>query len=362
MRPVLVRLLLDDPWSWFTTTLEPLSLGIAWLWLLYGVVTTALLWRAGDTERLKDVTGWVLWIVVGAALTFVVPPMAERVFATRGGEQLGWGQPHLPVFGYGAFILAGFLAGVAFARRRLASLGYDADLAMGLGAWLLVAGVTGARLFYVVQYSDRVFAGVTSVPEYLLRLVNLPDGGLVLFGGLIFGAAAYFAFCYRSGVPPLRMADAVTPSVLLGIGFGRLGCLMYSCCYGDACGLPWAITFPEDSIAYAAMADRGIIAAGQTPSLHPTQIYSSVSAFLLAAMTAAYFSRRTADGAVFALGLMSYAVARFTVEILRGDELGQFGTRLTISQWIAVGLFTVGVAVAAYVGRKERVPATTLAT
>ena len=356
MRPVLIRLLLDEPWAWLRDDPAPLAIGIAWAWVLYGVLTTAWAWRAGAKDVLTDKFGWCAYAGVGVLLTFVAPGVARNVFESRGGAAAGWGQPHLPVFGYGFFILCGVLAGMHFARRRLESLGYDGELAMRLGLWLLLAGVPGARVFYLVQKSDEVFANVRTVPEFIMTCLNLPSGGLVLFGGLIAGAIAYFVFCRKHGIPPLRMADAVTPSVLLGIGFGRIGCLMYSCCYGDVCDLPWAVRFPEDSIAYTALHQRGLIGFREAVPLHPTQVYSSVSAFLLAGLTAAYFRHRSGDGSVFAVGLITYSVARFTVEVLRSDELPYWFTPLTISQNIAVLTLLAGLGVAWWSRRTPRTP------
>ena len=79
-----------------------------------------------------------------------------------------------------------------------------------------------------------------------------------------------------------------------------------------------------------------------TLRLHPTQIYSSLNALVLAFLTAVYFKYRHRDGSVLALALVVYPVTRFVIELLRGDELGKFGTSLTISQWVSIGLFGLG--------------------
>ena len=38
-----------------------------------------------------------------------------------------------------------------------------------------------------------------------------------------------------------------------------------------------------------------------------------------------------------------YPVTRFILELLRGDEMGQFNTTLTISQWTSLLLFGTGI-------------------
>jgi phosphatidylglycerol:prolipoprotein diacylglycerol transferase len=75
---------------------------------------------------------------------------------------------------------------------------------------------------------------------------------------------------------------------------------------------------------------------------HPTQIYSAINAALLFAFLWFYYPWRRSDGEVFALMLVLYSVGRFLLEIVRRDEAGQFGTVLTISQWISVIVLTIG--------------------
>jgi phosphatidylglycerol:prolipoprotein diacylglycerol transferase len=82
--------------------------------------------------------------------------------------------------------------------------------------------------------------------------------------------------------------------------------------------------------------------------LHPTQVYSSINGFLLAAVTFSYCGRGRFAGDVFALGTILYAVSRFLIEFVRADELGQLGTGLTISQLLCLGLLATGLALAAW--------------
>ena len=135
------------------------------------------------------------------------------------------------------------------------------------------------------------------------------------------------------------------PSVFVGMGFGRLGCLMNGCCYGDRCELPWGITFPAGSVPWEAMVYRGFLDADApaTFALHPSQIYSSINGFLLAWLLSAFFPYRRRPGEVFALGCILYPITRFVVEFLRGDELGQFGTDLTAGQLTSIGICAAGV-------------------
>ena len=101
---------------------------------------------------------------------------------------------------------------------------------------------------------------------------------------------------------------------------------------------------------------RGYVGADQnvTFRLHPTQLYSSLDGFFLFLLTHAYFPFRPRNGAVIALGALTYPVTRFAIESLRADELGQFGTTLTISQWISIATFAAGVVFTIWLSRRPK--------
>ncbi|MGH7199491.1 MAG: prolipoprotein diacylglyceryl transferase, partial [Planctomycetaceae bacterium] len=138
------------------------------------------------------------------------------------------------------------------------------------------------------------------------------------------------------------------------LAFGRLGCFLNGCCWGDRCSLPWAVRFPEGSLPWETLVERGFLSpeAATTLALHPTQLYSSFNALVLAFLTAAYFRYRHRDGAVLAVGWLTYPLTRFVLEILRGDEFGKFDTSLTISQWVSLGAFAAGVLFTAWLMRR----------
>jgi phosphatidylglycerol:prolipoprotein diacylglycerol transferase len=343
MRQTLFRINFAELWS-----LEPLAgvTGIgAGYFLVAGLVVWALvLLYERRTGRGSDVPFGVR-LIPPAIVTAIIFALSLRTpsFLSEG----------MPVFGYGAMVFLGFVAAGWSAMRRAKTVGIEPEVIWDLITWIFIAGIGGARLFYVVQKqyeTGAVFAGVSGPGEFLFRLVNLTDGGLVLLGGVLAVVAAVIVFCRRRGLPPLRMGDVIVPSFFIGLGFGRLGCLMNGCCFGDRCTLPWAIHFPQQSAAWSLLFDRGFLGpeATTTYGLHPTQIYSSITAFLLAWLTALYFRRRPFDGAVLALGMLLYASKRFVVELLRGDELGQFGTMFTISQWMSAAIFVSGLILMAW--------------
>jgi phosphatidylglycerol:prolipoprotein diacylglycerol transferase len=178
--------------------------------------------------------------------------------------------------------------------------------------------------------------------------------------------------------------DIVAPVLMIGLGFGRIGCFLNGCCYGDQCQLPWAVQFPYYSEAYqdqfaqskiapplqlVFMDERGFpalvpphsqlmaddpqlaaLAASQKAlPVHPAELYSSFTAFLLAALLIAYFGLHHIDGRVFALMMMLEGVARFVLELVRVEppvwtvHIGVHTYGWSISMFLGLAVAAAGV-------------------
>ncbi|MBI1311933.1 hypothetical protein GC176_11625 [bacterium] len=334
MRQILFEIPIREPWDFGPLGQWP-GFGFGLVLLLWSIFGAVSLWRTRRHENGfgSETRAALLWWAGIATAIVLLPNFRE---------------PPLPVYGYGVFLVAAaFFSGLtAGTRARL--VGVEPAFARDLGMYLVLAGVVGARLFHVAQHHERVFKDCVTPGDYLITLVSLPDGGLTLYGGIIFAGVAYVLLCRRNGIDPLKFGDAVIPAVFVGIAFGRMGCLMNGCCFGDACSLPWAITFPQGSLPWKALVFRGVLLenAPATMPLHPTQIYSAINGLVLAAVTTVYYRYRRGNGGVVGVALMLYAVTRFFIEILRNDEFGQLGTGLTISQLVSLGTFIAGAGLA----------------
>jgi phosphatidylglycerol:prolipoprotein diacylglycerol transferase len=325
--------------------------------------------ESGDFKQAVDIQRQALRIVSSATRSEEAAPLAdlprmrEQLQATEQDRPF---RDHtagksLPVYGFGAMLFLGFTFGAWSCARRGRLVGYPLEMMWDIAIWLFIAGVVGCRVFYCIQYSQRVFFDyrngeyvLKSLPSLLLSAVNLPDGGLVWYGGLVAGAIAAAYLCRQRKLNFLEVGDVVVPSLFLGLAFGRVGCFLNGCCYGDRCTLPWGVRFPMGSVPDMSLVLRGFLGADQDFSmrLHPTQLYSSLNALLLFFLTSTYFYYRPRNGAVIALGALTYAITRFTIEFLRDDEVGQFGTSLTISQWLSIVMFVFAIAFAAWLSRR----------
>ena len=237
------------------------------------------------------------------------------------------------IFGYGLMLFFAFIGSMNIAASRARREKLNPDIVYDMALYVFVGGLIGARGFYVLEYwGDRV----TSFWE----IFEIWKGGIVLYGSLIGAAAGFLVYRRFRWFPVLPMLDAIAPAMAFGVAIGRVGCFLNGCCYGDACSLPWAVSFPKQSPAWISEVTRNLIAPDATLSLplHPTQLYSTMDGLILFLLLSAYFPIRKRDGEVIGLLLLTYPITRFLIEQLRNDE-GVFAAGMTVSQLISVGLF-----------------------
>lgn len=255
----------------------------------------------------------------------------------------------LPIFGFGMMLVVALFGAIRLAAWRARRSKLDPEIIDDLAFWIVVCGLLGARVFYVVEYWGtriRTFWDIFKVWE----------GGIVFYGCILGGTVAFFAYWAIRRFPFLAVADAVAPSVALGLAFGRIGCFLNGCCYGDACTLPWAVRFPRGTAPWFDQLQHGLIdpAALRSLPIHPTQLYSALDGLILLVLLSAYYPLRRRDGEVFGLLLVTYPITRFLVERLRNDE-GAVVLGLTISQAVSVGVLLVGVLYWLWLSRRPAV-------
>jgi len=343
MRQVLFRIPLD-----LTIPLAGNDLPVFGLGVLLAVWGALCLWwtiihfrRQGfDTELQSQ----LIFEVIVAALIWKLPVLI----------------PEIRIFGYGAAMVTGFLIAAYLASVRAKREGIEPGVIWDISMSVLLSGVIGARMFWVFQNAKAIFGANRTLKEVLFAIVNLPDGGLVLYGGVMLGIAAFALQCRRLKLSAFRVADILIPSIFVGEAFGRIGCFLNGCCYGDLSGWawPWAVQFPPSSPAFASQLKAGLIteAAKCSLPLLPTQIYSSLNALFLALLTWYYYPHRSRNGEVLLVGWLLYPIARFCLEIVRDEPSGILGTWMTIAQEISILLFFTGLLFAYYLSTQPRLP------
>jgi len=291
---------------------------------------------------------------------------------------------------YFVLILIGFVFATAMGALWARRVGQNPDVIVDLGLLALICGFAGARVLHI--FADGYFMDYVHLctdpsqvdwhitraeclsPAYAgtwdqARNVCHPiekncfawaqfwNGGFTFYGGLIGATVAAWWLFKRDRFPFWKATDMGGMMVPIGLGFGRLGCLLAGCCFGTPTDSVLGLSFPPTSPASDWQAREGLLDNHLLASLpvHPTQIYESAAAFALATFGILYLHpRKRYDGHVFAVFLGLYAVMRFGIEFFRSDDRGGF-FGLSTSQWIA--LLMVGLAMAIHRGRMRAVAA-----
>ena len=247
--------------------------------------------------------------------------------------RLGWKfalDPTLVEFGafsikwYGVLIAVGFLLAVLYGMHRAKDFDLNADKMMDTALLTTLVAFVGARLYYVL------FSGRLS--EYLanpLSILQVWNGGLGIYGGIIFAFVFGFLFSRLFKVSFLSMADIASLGFLIGQAVGRWGNFFNQEAFGGNTDLPWGMT--GDIIA------SGVNGEGYSTYLpvHPTFLYESlwcILGFVLLHILSKHLYKF--KGQIFCCYLMWYGCGRFLIESVRTDSL-MLGT-MRVSQLVAI--------------------------
>ena len=239
--------------------------------------------------------------------------------------------------------------------------------------------------------------------ENLVNAANIRSGGLTFYGGFLLATACTIAYGLKKNVSVRVGMDIVAPCLMIGLGIGRVGCFLNGCCYGaeaDPHRVPWAMKFPYYSNPYldeyenhrievperllVPSADGRLVpmspaeireqpaidrkplqelaARQQSLPIHPAQLYSTVTALLIAAFLVACYTLPHVPGRIFALMLLIEAPTRYVLEMLRNEPavVGRHTGHLeflppqSFSMVLSAVLFAAGVVLwLAFRGKKE---------
>jgi len=235
----------------------------------------------------------------------------------------------LTIYFYGILIAVGVIVAIVVSRRRYVRFGGDGEFFEKTAIWAVVIGFLGARAAYVLTHSgnfaDRPYA-----------VFFLWEGGLALYGGLLFGALAFVYFVNKHDGDLFAIADATAVGIPLAQAIGRLGNYFNQELFGTPSTLPWGLKID--------VANRPPQFAGFA-TFHPTFLYELLwNAFILVPVILWLEKRsKLAKGASFGVYVAMYSFIRFWMELLRTDTTYRlFG--ISRNGWVSVAAFIGGVA------------------
>lgn len=233
---------------------------------------------------------------------------------------------------YGLLVSTGVLIGIWVSVRNSVRLGYNGEKAWNLGILVVLCGIVGAKILYIINDWSHYSAN----PREIFSIDTLQAGG-VFSGGFLAALVAAAWYVRRNHMPALGTCDAFAPGLALGHSIGRIGCFAAGCCYGKPTHHWWGVTF-TNPLANA------ITGTPLNTPLEPTQLLESAVELANFFILMWLLKRRKFDGQVIGAFMFLYGIARFFLEFLR-DDPGRgsvFGGAMTGTQLIAIGLVLGG--------------------
>lgn len=215
--------------------------------------------------------------------------------------------------------------------------------------WALIPALIGARIYHILTPSPSL--GTSYYVENPLRIFEVWNGGLGIYGALVGGFIGARFYARRHKQPILQWLDLIAPAVAFGQAIGRWGNFINQELFGAPTTLPWAVVIPPE---------RRPIGFEQFSTFHPLFLYESLwslAAGIILIWASNRFRDWLRDGDITVLYLMQYAVIRFLLDFLRLDS--HLSGALTTAQLVSLATFVIGAGVLVWRHWRSPVTATT---
>ena len=300
------------------------------------------------------------------------------------------------IYSFGPMTVIGFITGYFLVKRLSRKISSDPSVITNVILYCLIAGVAGARAFYVVHHISQYSGNFPAV-------FATWRGGLEFYGGVIVAVPVIILYLWYKKQPIRRYLDILAIGLMLGLSFGRIGCFLNGCGFGKPTEAPCAIRFPYNSYAYNSQVNRNLKRNRPEPqlilpadycsfidetgyrypktleelnppqqydvtkgkyrclSVYPTQLLSSANAALLCFILYLFWLRTvknsdsdsknkflTQSGVIFSLAFILYGITRFFIEYLRDDNPFEYAWWAiynggTVSQNLSIYMIILGV-------------------
>lgn len=217
--------------------------------------------------------------------------MVNKIAFTIFGIDIAW---------YAVIITFGIIVAMVISYRNARFIKLDTDRFMDSFFYMIVFGIIGARLYYVVFNFDLY-------KDNLLSIFNLREGGIAIYGAIIFGAISVYIYTKVKKEKFLDYTDCIVPALAIAQAIGRWGNFINQEAYGYETNSLFAMTIMEN---------------GKLITVHPTFLYESVLNLVVFIVLIIFLNKfRRREGEVTYLYGVLYGIGRFFIEGMRTDSL-----------------------------------------
>ena len=250
-------------------------------------------------------------------LEFTVNKIAFSIF----GIDIAW---------YAILITLGIIIAMIISYRNAKKIGLDTEKFMDMFFYMIVFGVIGARIYYVL-FNFSLYK------DDLLSVFNIREGGIAIYGAILFGVLTVFIYTKIRKQKFLDCTDCIVPGLALAQGIGRWGNFVNQEAYGYETNSLFGMSIVEN---------------GRTITVHPTFLYESMLNIFVFIVLMIFFNKyRKNSGEVTCIYGILYGTGRFFIEGMRTDSLylGMF----RVSQIVSLAFVIIGVALFIYLRVKS---------
>ncbi len=240
---------------------------------------------------------------------------------------------------YGIIIGMAILIGFAIASAEAKRTGQNPEDYLDMGIIGVICGIAGARIYYVI-FSWETYK------DDLLSILNLREGGLAIYGGIIGAILAVLVCAKIKKLSAPQILDTVAMALVNGQMLGRWGNFFNREVFGEYTDSLLAMRLPVDAVRRQDISEKmwqnlETIEGVSYIQAHPTFLYESLWCAAVLLLLFFYRKHKRREGELFLLYLFGYGLGRIWIEGIRTDQLFLPGTTLPVSQLLA-GVMVVG--------------------
>ena len=241
------------------------------------------------------------------------------------------------IYWYGIIITCGIICAFIYAMYRAKNEKVDQDKLIDVALWTVILGVVGARLYYVIFELDWFITHSANAWEFIKNVVNLRNGGLGIYGGIICGAAGVLIAAKIKKINMFKLLDMVGPGVMIAQAIGRWGNFVNGEAYGGIVSEGHPLYF----LRMGLISDNTIYDFNtyNMVYVHPTFLYESlwnITGFVLINIL---YKKKKFNGQAACMYLAWYGFGRMFIEGLRTDSL--YIGSIRVSQLVGLLCFVI---------------------
>lgn len=251
--------------------------------------------------------------------------------------------PVINVFGlfpipmYGTVFGIGFAIAVLIARKIGPSYGVRRDDITFASLYGILGLLVGAKVLFFLTKLPAIIVHFNTylrvLKESPIDAISFAFGGMVFYGGLFGAILGVYCYCRQYKVPFVPYLDIYAPLLPFIHGFGRIACFLAGCCYGIEYHGFGSVQFPYNEL---------VPELSEVPRV-PVQLMEAVLNFIMCGVLFFLMKKKKMhNGQLLGIYFVYYAIARYLLEMLRGDIIRGGIGRFSTSQIISILLLPAG--------------------